>query len=105
MISILKRITFLVGLIFYMHVILAVEDTQNQTSTTSTTTTTVAPPVNLKNLSKEAYTTDLINNRLVPADYNKNVRPNFGSNATVIDVSLNINDLSSISENSMVSWN
>lgn len=83
-------------------------NTTTTTSTTTTTTTTLAPstvassttPVP-KNASKEAYTTDLINNRLVPADYNKNIRPNFGDNATVINMSLNINDVSSISENSM----
>lgn len=87
-------------------------NTTTTTSTTTTTTTTLAPstvtssttPVP-KNASKEAYTTDLINNRLVPADYNKNIRPNFGDNATVINMSLNINDVSSISENSMVSDN
>lgn len=46
------------------------------------------------------HLTDLINN-LLPHDYNKNIRPKYGIEPLTINVSLHINDISSVSETSM----
>ena len=49
----------------------------------------------------EAYITNLLNKQLLPSDYNKNIRPNYGGKPVQMNLSLMINDISSITETSM----
>lgn len=53
-------------------------------------------------LNVEQYTTNLIMQKLPPSDYSKNIRPNAGLSPVQVNISLRINDLSEISETSMV---
>ncbi|KAH9405328.1 hypothetical protein TYRP_001175 [Tyrophagus putrescentiae] len=49
----------------------------------------------------EEYITNLVNKELPPKKYNLNIRPNFGKEPVLITISLNINDISDVSEQSM----
>ncbi len=58
--------------------------------------------IDSSSLNAEQYTTNLINRKLPPTNYSKNIRPNVGASPVLVNISMRINDLSEISETSMV---